>query len=138
MTFEDWESAVPDRIRRDTLWRVEAYRLALFLSDLVWDDATKLLANRRTVGIADQLFRAAGHISACIAEGYSRDSGKARAVYYEYALGSVREARDWYYKSRRVFSTRVVEHRIDLTTQIARLTLKMVSTERRLNRRVSD
>jgi|SRR5450432_990121 len=85
MTFEDWESQVPAELKKDTLWRVEAYRLGLFLSDLAWIDTGKLLLNRRTIAVSDQLFRAAGNISSNVAEGYSRDTGKARAVFYQYA-----------------------------------------------------
>jgi hypothetical protein len=62
VTYDQWEEAVPDAIRGDTLWRVEAYRLGLFLSDLVWHDAGKLLRNPRSREVADQLFRAAGKI----------------------------------------------------------------------------
>ena len=32
MTYEEWEAGTPKVIRSDTLWRVEAYRLSLFLS----------------------------------------------------------------------------------------------------------
>ena len=137
MTFEEWEADVPSEIRRDTLWLVEAYRLGLFLSDLAWDDTGILLRNPRTKGVADQLYRAAGNISSNVAEGYSRDTGRARSTYYEYALGSARETRDWYYKARRAFPSDVIDHRISTATQIIRLTLKMVSTERRTNRRAS-
>jgi four helix bundle protein len=137
MTYEEWEAQVQSELKGDTLWRVEDYRLSLFLSDLVWMDASQLFRNSRTSRIADQLFRAAGNISASVGEGYSRDTGRARATFYEYALGSARECRDWYYKSRRVFKDEVVKHRLNLTTQIIRLTLKMTSTERRSNRRAS-
>lgn len=137
VTYEDWESAVPQAIRCDTLWRVEAYRLGLFLADLAWEDSGLLRSERPTISIADQLIRAAGNISSNIAEGYSRDTGKARAVFYEYALGSARETRDWYFKARRALKPAVVEHRIDVSTQVVRLTLRMVATERRSNRRAS-
>jgi four helix bundle protein len=125
-------------IRGDSLWKIEAYRLALFLSDLVWRDTEKLFAKRRTAEYADQLLRAAGKISACVAEGYSRDTGKARSTFHEYALGSARECRDWYFKLRHALGAKVVAHRIGLTTQICKLTLKMIATERRSNRRASD
>ena len=104
MTYEQWEEGVPQAIRGDTLWSVKAYRLGLFLSDLVWRDSDKLLRNPKSREIADQLVRAAGKISACIGEGYSRNTGKARATFYEYACGSARESRDWYYKGRFVFA----------------------------------
>jgi len=39
MQYEEWERLVPETIRSDTLWKVEAYRLALFAADLGWYDA---------------------------------------------------------------------------------------------------
>ena len=117
---------------------MEAYRLGLFLSDLAWEDCSRLLKDRRTAGIADQLFRAVGKISSNVGEGYSRNSGKERAHYYEYAEGSAREARDWYYKSRHVLGTEVSSHRIKLSTSIAKLASKMTVSERRRNRRMLD
>jgi four helix bundle protein len=85
--------------------------------------------------IADKLYRAAGKISSNVGEGYSRNSSKERAHYYEYAQGSAREARDWYYKSRHVLGPRVTRHRLELTTSIAKLTVKMTASERRRNRK---
>ena len=43
MNYQEWELSVPPDIKGDGLWKMEAYRLALFLSDLAWHDATKLL-----------------------------------------------------------------------------------------------
>lgn len=136
MTRDEWEQTVPTSIREDALWKMEAYRIGLFLSDLVWADAGKLLREPRTYGIADQICRACGKISACVAEGYSRGTGKDRARFYEYALGSTREARDWYYKARFVLKEKVTRHRIELATQLIRLLVRMVANERRRNRRL--
>lgn len=138
MTREEWEETVPHHIREDALWKMEAYRIGLFLSDLVWVDAGKLLKEPRTFSIADQICRACGKISACVAEGYSRGTGKDRARFYEYALGSTRESRDWYYKSRFVLEEKAIEHRIELTTQLTRLLIRMVSNERRTNSRLGS
>jgi four helix bundle protein len=131
MTYAEWESEVPPEMRRDRVWNVEAYRLALFLGDLAWPDATRLLKDARTRSVADQLFRAASNISANICEGYSRSTGKARAQFYEYGLGSARETRDWYYKGRRALKTGVAEHRMKLCTSIVGLLVNMIKTERR-------
>jgi four helix bundle protein len=136
MTYKEWLTGVPEIIRADTLWRVEAYRLALFLSDVAWEDATKLLADPRTRDIADQLYRAACKISSHISEGYSRSTGKSRAVFYDYALGSSRETRDWYYKGRRVLEESVATHRMELATKLIRLTITMTRNERRANRKL--
>ncbi len=138
MTFERWQESVPQVIRGDALWHVEAYRLALFLSDLAWPDCGKLLKDERTREIADQLYRASGKISAHIAEGYSRGTGKERSQYYSYALGSLRESRDWYYKGRLVLGAKVTEHRLELTTSIIKLVLVMLTNERRMNRRIGS
>ena len=64
------------------------------------------------------------------AEGYSRGTGKDRARFYEYALGSARESRDWYYKARYVLGETVAQHRMDLIAQIIRLLLTMIPQQR--------
>jgi four helix bundle protein len=131
MTYDDWQQQVPFEITSDSLWKMEAYRLAPFISDLSWRDTTKLAGDRRTLGLSDQLYRAVGSIGANLAEGYSRRSGKDRARFYEYALGSARESRDWYYKARHVLGEKVAQHRIGLVTQIIRLLLTMIPRQRR-------
>lgn len=130
MNYQEWEQEVPETIKADTLWKMAAYRYALFLNDLGWYDATKLMQDRRTVGFASQLYEALGSISANLAEGYSRGTGKDRARFYEYALGSARESRDWYFKGRRILSETVVTHRLKLLEEIIRLLLTMVPQQR--------
>ena len=130
MTYEQWMHQVPEVIRSDHLWTVESYRLSLFLSDLAWHDATKLVGDKRTIGLSDQLYRSTGSISANIAEGYSRGTGKDRARFYEFSLGSARETRDWYYKGRFVLGDEVLAHRLELATQIIRLNLTMIPQQR--------
>jgi four helix bundle protein len=130
MTYDEWLASVPPELTNDPLWRMEVYQLALFASDLAWPDASKLAQNKWTISLADQLYRAVGSISANIAEGYSRRSGKDQARFYEYALGSVREARVWYYQGRHVLPEPVVQHRIKLLTKIIRLLLHIIPTQR--------
>jgi four helix bundle protein len=89
-----------------------------------------LFKDRRTLGLADQLYRALGSTGANVAEGYSRGTGKDRARFYKYASGSGRETRDWYYKGRHVLGEEVTHHRLDLLTQIIRLLLTMVPQQR--------
>lgn len=130
VNFESWERDLPRAITDDSLWRVQAYRLALFLADICWRDVTKLSQDHRTRSLADQLYRAVGSVGANIAEGYSRNSGRDQARFYEYALGSARESRDWYFKARHVLGEEVIVHRLDLLAQIIRLLLKMVPQKR--------
>jgi four helix bundle protein len=90
MSFDEREKGAPETFKADTLWKAKAYRLALYLSDLCWQDGTVLLKDKRTVSLADQLYRAVGSVSANLAEGFSRSTGKDRALFYQYALGSAR------------------------------------------------
>lgn len=126
---------VPVEITGDSLWKMEAYRLSLFAADVAWHDVTKLSADLRTRSLSDQLYRAVGSLAANISEGYSRSSGKDRARFYEYALGSAREARGWYYKGRHLLSNTVASHRLRLATGIIRLLLTMVPHNRELTLR---
>jgi four helix bundle protein len=130
MTFTDWMETVPQELKGDPLWRMEVYRLSVFVADLAWPDVTKLITDKRTISLADQLYRAVGSASANVAEGYGRQSGKDQARYYEYALGSAREARNWYYQSRHVLTDTVATHRMRLLTQIIRLLLTIIPSER--------
>ncbi|HNC89709.1 MAG TPA: four helix bundle protein [Anaerolineales bacterium] len=121
MRYVEWQAGVPDEIKGDSLWKLEVYRLGLFAADIAWQDALVLNKNPLTRGLADQLYRAVCSISANIAEGYSRSTGKDRARFLEYSLGSARESRDWYFKSRHTLKEEVVKHRIDLLTQIIKM-----------------
>lgn len=130
MNYETWIKTVPADITADSLWKVEAYRLALFAAEIGWHDVRKLAGDRRTLGLSDQLYRSLGSIGANIAEGYSRGTNKDRARFYEYALGSARESRDWYYKGRHILGEIVAVHRIGFLTQIVRLLLTMIPDQR--------
>ncbi|HET6262583.1 MAG TPA: four helix bundle protein, partial [Chloroflexia bacterium] len=50
--------------------------------------------------------------------------------FYEYALGSAREARDWYYKARYILNDDVTTHRVNYLSEIIRLLLVMVPDQR--------
>lgn len=130
MTYESWSNSVPVEIKDDPLWRMEVYRLSLFAGDLAWHDVTRLIQDKRTISLADQLNRAVGSVGANISEGYSRQSGKDQARFYEYALGSARETRNWYYQGRHVLGEKVANHRIQLLTQIIRLLLAIIPSQR--------
>jgi hypothetical protein len=52
MTYEEWEKGVPEEIKQDSLWKMKAYRLALFLGDLAGRDAARLAENRHLVSLA--------------------------------------------------------------------------------------
>lgn len=131
MRYEDWIASIPPEITGDVLWSMEIYRQALFLGDLTWVDVCKLQKDSRVHRLSDQLYRAVGSIGANIAEGFSYNSKKEQARYYEYALGSAREARHWYHLCRHSLGEEVAYHRIRLTVHIIRQLLKIVPSLRR-------
>jgi four helix bundle protein len=108
------------------------YRLSLFLMDLSWHDATAL-DRGVTLPVATQLYRAVASISANIAEGYGRQSGRDRARYYEYALCSAREALVWYRAARGKLGEDRVRERIAILIEIRQLLL-VVAPAQRLNK----
>lgn len=129
MKLQTWLQSVPESLTADPLWSVEAYRLATFVADMAWADADQLARDQRTRRVAQQLYSAVCSIGANLAEGYSRESGRDRARFYEYALGSAREARDWYYKGRHVLGQSAGEQ-MEILTQIMRLLFAMVKDQR--------
>jgi four helix bundle protein len=130
MKHVEWLKSMPKAITDDSVWRITAYRLALFLGDVAWLDTARLAQSRQTIGLASQLYEAVGSINANLAEGYSRGTGRDRAGFDEYALGSAREARDWYFKARHVLGESVCLHCLDFLAEIIRLLLAMVPDQR--------
>ncbi|PSQ97841.1 MAG: four helix bundle protein [Bacteroidetes bacterium SW_9_63_38] len=130
MTFSAWKKQVPDTIRDEPLRGMRVYRVSLFASDVSLRDAGTLRDEDRTKSLADQLYRAVGSVGANIAEGYSRGTGKDRARFYEYALGSARESKDWYFKGRFVLGDEVTQHRLAFMSEIVRLLLAIIPKQR--------
>ena len=130
MNYSEWEKSVPEIISQDMLWKMKVYRLSLFLSDICWEDVSKLVKDTRTKSLSNQLYRAVGSICANLEEGYSKHSKKDRARFYAYALGSARESRGWYCRGRHILDDKVFEHRGDMLTEIIKLLLTIVPEER--------
>src|SRR5512141_1810124 len=131
MNYADWLSTVPVEITNDPIWKLEVYRLALFADDIGWEDVRKLSKEKLMFSVADQLHRSLGSISANLTEGYSRSKGLDRARSFEIALGSARESRDWYYKSRHVLPAEAVKHRMELMTRVISMLVPMISRQRK-------
>ncbi len=130
MEYEEWLSSVPSEITGDALWNMKVYRLAVFAGDLAWWDISVLMKDQRMIDLSNQLYRAVGSIGANLAEGYSRASARDQARFYEYALGSAREARGWYYHARHILPEPVIRHRLDLLTHVIRQLLAIVPARR--------
>jgi len=131
MKYAEWLETVPSEITNDPIWKLEVYRLALFVDDIGWEDVLKISKERLMLSVADQLHRSLGSISANLTEGYSRSKGLDRARFIEISLGSARESRDWYYKSRHVLPVEVIKHRMGLTTKIVSMLTPMIPHQRK-------
>lgn len=136
MKFDDWIQCIPTELTEDAAWNLKVYRAALYISDLCWND-TQLILEERFFSLADQLYRSTGSISANVTEGYSRKSNKEEARFYEIALGSARESKDWYFKSRKVLGEKISLNRIRLLTSIIKLLLAMIN-EKRYSHEISE
>lgn len=131
MNYHEWMKTVPEEITQDPLWNLDVYRLGFFIGDITWDDTESLRKNPSTLDASDQIRRSLDSISANIAEGYSRSTGKDKARYFEYSLGEAREARDRIYKARRALKSEVVLHRMKVLTQIIKILNVFVPTQRK-------
>lgn len=130
MTIDEWEAGVPAGLRGDALWKRQDYRLASYVADTAWDDVTRLSEHAGAREVGAQLYRAVGSIAANIAEGYSRGTNADRVRFFEYALGSAREAREWYRRARPILGEERIAERCDLLTSIVRLLLVVIPAER--------
>jgi four helix bundle protein len=135
MKYEEWLARVPESLKRDPIWKFEAYPKALLLFDLVWEDSEKLMQDVRGREIARQLVRSAGSISANIDEGFGRGVDRGEyAQFLRYALGSARETRSWYYKSSNLMIEGVVQHRMDLCSEIIALLVTAINRRKQARR----
>jgi four helix bundle protein len=121
--------AISHETANDPLFRMRAYRLAADLVKVAWDDAKALSAEPVTERLAGQLYAAVTSIGANIGEGYSRGSGKDRARFFEYALGSTRESMSWYQAARPLLGD-VARNRLDSLEEIRRLLIATIPRER--------
>jgi len=131
MKYAEWLVDVPSEITNDPIWKLEVYRLGLFAGDIGLQDALLLMKKPLMLSIADQLHRSIDSISVNLTEGYSRSKGPDRARFIESSLGSARESRDWYYKSRHVLPAEVLKHRMGLTTKIISMLAPMIPHQRK-------
>ena len=131
MRFDEWVAKVPDSLKRDPVWGFAAYPKALLLADLAWEDSGKMLDDVRGKAVARQLIRGAGSVSANIDEGYGRGIDRAEYVQFlRFALGSARESRSWYFKARALLADEIVQHRMNLCSEIIALLVTAIKNRK--------
>ncbi len=115
-----WDDRQPAWEKEDPIWTLLAYRLSRFALDQVKRDLRQ--ARRVDAETRDQLQRAIGSIAANLAEGHARPSTKERAKFYNYALGSAREACVWYSSISEALPDGVATAKLAVLTRIKKLT----------------
>jgi four helix bundle protein len=128
LDFARWESAPPPELFGDTIWRLPAYRLSRYLALVVRTDANTI--RLRSPSLAEQLERAVDSIGINISEGYGRLHGRERARFYEFALGSAREAREWYARADSYLESGVATGRAQLLTRAIKILTVAIPQER--------
>ena len=113
------------------MWKVRVYQIGTCVARLAGQDAAALERYPRFAETVSQLVRSAGSVPATVAEGYSRQSRRERIKYYEYALGSAREATTWYSNAADTLPPEMVEDRLTLLARACQLLLKMIQNERK-------
>ena len=127
-SFSEWVAGRDSSRTGDPLWSLQAYRLASYAIECHnFDRRTNgKFSTATTVG---QLTQAIGTIAANIAEGYSRATFPDQNRSYGYALGSAREAIEWY-DSLRCELGALADARQATLIQVRRLLLTMLRNSR--------
>lgn len=130
--IKDWEDSLPEKLRSSPLWKSDYYRLAMYLSDLVWEDCSILQKDYRSREFVSQLTRSVGSICANIEEAYGRGIGTPDYIHImRIALGEAREAQGWYFRSRHAFQPTLVEYRVEILNQIIALLVNAISRHKK-------
>jgi four helix bundle protein len=125
-----WELTCSRAVTSDVLWKLDAYRAALFLLHVSRGDCKALRAARPDEQVAPQLLSAAASISAHLGEGYSRPTRADRLRFLGYALGSTRECVPWFEAARGLLPDPVIDERLVLVMRLRSLLLGMIRSLR--------
>jgi len=130
-SFGEWQETVHLTLRNDPLWKFQVYPKSLFAYELAWHDCEYLLKDKRGQEIAAQLIRSVGAISANIEEGYGRGYGKDYSYRLRIAQGEARESRGWYWRGHKLLPDEVVNHRMDLLSEIIAMLAPNIERQRK-------
>ena len=131
MDLDEWVKSAPAALRESPTWKVRVYQIGTYVARLAARDAAALERHPRFAETVPQLVKSTGSVGATVAEGYSRQSRRDRIKYYEYALGSAREATTWYSNVGETLPADAVEHRLTLLARACQLLLNMIQNERK-------
>ena len=132
LPFDEWINTLPASLRSDPLWKSAYYRLSMYLYDLVWLDSAVINRDFRGREIVHQIVRSAGSVCANMEEGYRRGIGTADFVrIMRIALGELGETQGWYFRSRHILNSEVLDNRIKVVQQAIALTVTAIDKNRK-------
>jgi len=76
-----------------------------------------------------------GSISANIEKGYGRGYGKDYSCHLRIAQGEARESRGWYWRGRKLLSSEVLDHRMNLLSEIVAMLAPNIGKQRNYKRK---
>ena len=126
----EWERTRHSALTSDVIWKLDAYRTALWFRHLAKPDCRAMRKLRPGEDLAEQLGKSSGSIASNIGEGYSRSTRPDRLRFYGYALGSTRECITWYEDAREDFPSGHCDQRQDLLARLRALILGLISQMR--------
>lgn len=131
-SLDEWILTVPARLKSDPLWESAYYRLAMYLYDLVWEDCLILKTDFRGREIVGQIIRSAGSVCANLEEAYGRGVGTADYIrIMRIALGETREMQGWYYRSRHIIPSELLENRLSTINSLIAAVVNTISRHRK-------
>lgn len=132
LTFDEWVKTLPDSLRNDPLWKSTYYRLSMYLYDLVWLDSLVINKDFRGREIVHQVVRSAGSVCANMEEAYRRGVGTPDFVrIMRISLGELGETQGWYFRSRHILGSEILDKRIKIIQQAIALTVTVIDQNRR-------
>ena len=104
-----------------------AYQKALKLFDLVVEDMTRWLKDRRCERLASQQIASSDSVCANIEEGYGRESTTEYRRFLIIARGSLRETQGRYQRLRHWIPDDLIQQRVELAEEINRILTSTIS-----------
>jgi len=132
LPFDEWVKTLPDSLRNDPLWKSAYYRFSMYIYDLMWLDTEKINKDFRGREIVHQVVKSSGSVCANMEEAYRRGIGTPDFVrIMRISLGELGETQGWYFRSRHILGSEILDKRIEVIQKTIALTVTAINQNRR-------